>query len=89
MRRNILLLLVLILAGCTYQGAKLSSYFKNPRSFIQDPHFSKYKEKRDAIESQYLQREITYAQYVKEMDELDETYAKEVQERNAKISSKH
>ncbi|HBG61459.1 MAG: hypothetical protein A2Y03_01455 [Omnitrophica WOR_2 bacterium GWF2_38_59] len=87
-KKGLLVILAMILVGCSYQGQKLSSYFENPRSIIKDPHFTSYKEKRDALESQYLQRDITYADYVQGMDELDESYAKEVQERDAKISYK-
>lgn len=86
-KKGLLVVLAILLVGCTYEGQKLSAYFESPRSLIKDPHFTNYKEKRDALESQYLQREISYADYVKGMDELDESYAKEVQERDAKISA--
>ncbi|MBU0468458.1 MAG: hypothetical protein KKD07_01990 [Candidatus Omnitrophica bacterium] len=87
-KKGLLVLLAMVLVGCTYQGEKLSSYFENPRSIIKDPHFTNYKAKRDALESQYLQKEISYADYSEGMDALDESYAKEVQERDAKISYK-
>lgn len=83
----VVLLLVVGCAGCSYEGQKLSAYFENPRALIKDPHFTTYKSKRDALERQYLSKEITYADYVKGMDRLDDTYAQEVQERDAKISA--
>ena len=82
-KKGLLLFCIAALIGCTYgQG-----YLDNPPSFIRDPHFAEYKEDRDDLEIQYLHKEITYAEYIKEKDEMDETYAREVQERNDKIIS--
>ena len=53
---------------------------------IRDPHFSDYQEKRDALESKYLNKEITYADYVQQRDELDTTYTKEVQTRESNMA---
>lgn len=86
-KKGLLVVLAVLLVGCTYEGQKLSTYFDSPRSLIKDPHFTSYKEKRDALESQYLQREISYADYVEKMDALDDSYAKEVKERDAKITA--
>lgn len=86
MKKMILLFLGLFILGCAYEGTSLKTYFENPRSLIKDPHFGEYKQKRDALESQYLKKEITYSEYVQKMDELDQAYAKEVQQRNQKIS---
>lgn len=81
-----LCLCVLSLVGCAYEGRKLSDYLENPRSFIRDPHFADYKAKRDAVELQFLNKEITYAQYIEQMDELDNQYTKEINERNEKLN---
>lgn len=82
-KKVLLFICALALAGCTYG----QDYLDDPRSFIRDPHFAEYKEERDELELQYLRKEITYVEYVKEKDELDETYEKEIQERNDKIMS--
>lgn len=82
-KKSLLLVCAVVLLGCTYG----QDYIDNPVSFIRDPHFTEYKDHRDDLELQYLHKEITYAEYVKAKDELDETYAKEVQERNDKIIS--
>lgn len=83
MKKGLLLLCALTLLGCTYG----QDYLKNPETIIRDPHFSAYKQKRDDLESAYLRKEITYAEYIEQRDRLDEIYAREVQERNAKIMS--
>jgi len=85
MKNIIVLFSAVIIAGCAYEGQRLREYFDSPRSFIRDPHFVDYKEKRDALESEYLQKGISYAEYVEQMDALDENYAREVQERDRKI----
>jgi len=77
-KKALLLVGVLLIFGCTYG----QNYLENPETFLEDPHFADYKEKRDTLESQYLRKEITYAEYIKQRDRLDETYDKEVQERN-------
>lgn len=89
MKKNILMVGLLFLMGCTYgciyEGSDPSHYLKDPKAIIQDPHFTEYQEKRDKLESDYLNKKITYAEYVEEMDELDKTYSEEVEERESVI----
>ena len=82
-KRFLLFLCTFALFGCTYG----QDYLDNPGSLIRDPHFTQYKEQRDDLELQYLRKEITYAEYVKEKDDLDSIYDKEVQQRNDKMAS--
>lgn len=82
MKKLLLIVCAATFIGCTYEGQSLSEYFSSPRAFIQDPHFERYQEKRDTLESQYLRKEITYAEYVEKMDELDDTYSKDIQKRD-------
>ncbi|MCK5178434.1 MAG: hypothetical protein KAR32_02810 [Candidatus Omnitrophica bacterium] len=82
-KKSLVLFFALVLFGCSYG----QNYLKNPETFIRDPHFSEYKERRDDLERQYLHKEITYAQYIEQKDRLDETYDREVQERTDKIMS--
>jgi len=81
MKKIVFLILALFLVGCTYEGQSLQDYIQNPRSIIRDPHFTEYKEEREAIESQYLNKELTYAEYVEKMDVLEEQYTRDVQKR--------
>ena len=86
-RKYVPLFLILLLAGCVYEGKPLGHYIENPGSLMEDPHFAEYQKKRDVLESEYLQKKITYAEYMESKNKLDEKYAQEVQERNAKIIS--
>ncbi len=83
LKKNLLLLCVLFVVGCSYG----KEYLENPDTFIRDPHFTSYKKDLGTLESSYLKKEITYAEYVEEKDKIDQRYAKEVQERNSIISS--
>ncbi len=85
MKKYAVVLLGLLLVGCSYEGRNLESYVYDPASIIQDPHFADYKEKRDALESQYLRKELSYADYKKQVEELDNKYNKEVQTRETKM----
>jgi len=83
MKKSTLLLCMLVLFGCSYG----QDYLRNPGSFIRDPHFTEYKDKRDNLERSYLHKEITYAEYIEQKNKIDEQYSKEVQERNSKVIS--
>lgn len=83
----VLLFLVSVLIGCTYAGERtLGDYLQEPTTLVQDPHFGNYKEKRDAIESLYLKKEISYSEYLEQTKELDDQYSREVQQRENIIS---
>ena len=87
MKKVIVLLFVAVcLAGCTYEGSTLQTYVEDPTTLIQDPHFTRYQEKRDTLERAYLHKEITYADYLKKRDALDDQYAQEVQQRDHSIA---
>ncbi len=85
-KRGIFLTLALVsVLGCASGEQRLEGYLQQPETFLKDPHFTSYKEKLDALESDFLKKKITYAEYLDKKKELDETYAKEVQERSEKI----
>ncbi len=87
MKKNIFCLLIsVILMGCSVGQEKLETYLGSPKNFIKDPHFAQYQESLNALESEYLDKKITYVEYLGMKKELDEKYAKEVQEREEIIS---
>ena len=76
--KNIVFFVVLMLvAGC--------HYLEEPETLLRDPHYTAYKERLDALESQRLKGEITYAQYLEKKKQADDNYTREVQERTQKI----
>ena len=87
MKKNILYLLIsIILGGCSVGQEKLETYLEEPEYFIKDPHFAEYQDNLNALESEYLGKKITYVEYLGRKKELDEKYAKEVQEREEIVS---
>ena len=87
MKKTIALLLVLLCAGCTYEGKTFEDYMDDPGSILKDPHYGSYQEKRDALESQYLHKKITYPEYQEKLKALDDKYSQEVEERTRIIES--
>ena len=80
------LFLVVVVTGCTYAGERnLEDYLNDPKTWVKDPHFGNYQQERDALESRYLRKEISYAEYLEQRTALDDRYAREVAERNQKI----
>lgn len=80
----ILIVFSLMLAGC---ADKIQSYIDEPKTFLKDPHFDNYKDGLEALESSYLKKEISYAEYLDKKEKLDNQYSKEVQAREAIIQS--
>lgn len=87
MKKGFILLLFMCIVGCSNGGADFANYLENPRELIRDPHYSQYKADRDALESQYLHKEITYAEYMEQVRIIDDNYTKEVDERTHIIDS--
>ena len=85
MRKIIVGLAALFLVGCSTVQEKIETYTDEPENFVKDPHFGDYKTNLDELESRYLKKEITYAEYLERKKEIDEKYSKEVQERTEKI----
>lgn len=87
MKKFLLLLTCFIFMGCTYDGEGFKTYLEDPRAFIEDPHYKHYKQNRDALETQYLNEEISYVEYTEKMKRLDNTYTSEVDHRRSIVES--
>ena len=85
MRKALSILASLAFLGCAYSGHTVQDIIDDPGSIMQDPDFAQYKEQRDALETQYLHKEITYADYKEKVEALDQKYNSGVEERNSKI----
>jgi len=82
-KKPLLMICMMMILGCTYG----QDYLDDPQSFIRDPHFADYKDHLNDLESSYLNKEISYAQYIEQKQRLDYKYEREVKERNSKIIS--
>jgi uncharacterized lipoprotein YmbA len=75
-----------VLAGCQAGQEKLQTYADDPGYLLRDPHFAGYEQKLREVERRYLAREITYAEYLEQKQELDAGYSGEVQKRETIFS---
>ncbi len=86
-QKHLLIVLTVLLVGCAYKGQQaLETYIDEPETILRDPHFTNYQEASDHLESEYLKKTITYAEYVEKKKELDDKYAKEVHERDSIVA---
>lgn len=81
MKRILILCFLIVLVGCTYEGKKISTYVDSPRTLLEDPLSVDHQQALDNLESDYLQKKITYAEYLKEKQQLEDDYTREVQSR--------
>ena len=79
MKRFILAAAIIFAAGCSTV---------NPMDdIIRDKQFDQYRSDLDQLESQYLQKQITYAEYLDKKKIVEETYQKEIDDRRQSIQS--
>ena len=85
MNKNYFMFFALVMfMGCTYKGQQdVETYLDEPATILRDPHFANYEQARDHLESEYLQKKISYADYLEKKKVLDDQYSKEVQTRDA------
>lgn len=81
MKRAVLGAVILGLMGCAYEGTRLKDYFEDPKLLVEDPLFLQYRQEREDLEKQYLNKKISYAEYLQKLKDLDARYDKEVEDR--------
>ncbi|HOX55119.1 MAG: hypothetical protein PHI86_01925 [Candidatus Omnitrophica bacterium] len=69
-----LLLLALFICGC-------ASIEDQPEKLITDSNFTRFEQKKSNLESQYLNKEISYSEYQVKLGELEYERLKSEQER--------
>jgi hypothetical protein len=84
MRKEFLLVCMIFLGGC---AESLETYVNNPSEIVRDPHFKQYEQSLAGLESDYLNKKITYVEYVEKKKQMDDQYTQEVEERNDIINS--
>lgn len=87
MKRIMVFCFIAFIVGCTYEGTKISSYIKNPSTLLKDPLSVNYQQALDDLESSYLQKKITYAEYVKQKQQIEDDYQEKVQARTKIIEN--
>ena len=85
MKKMIIFILAVGLLGCSYGKQHVEYMLDNPPGVLADPLYEDYEAHLDALERQYLRKEISYADYVEQKQELEDQYARESNKRIAII----
>lgn len=83
---GLVILAAVVLAGCQAGQEKLRTYADDPGYLLRDPHFAEYEQRLQGVERRYLSKEITYAEYLEQKQELDAGYSGEVRKRETIFS---
>ena len=78
MKKLLKLCLVIFVLGC---AQRLQTYVNDPKMIFQDPLTVNHQEALDKLESQYLHKKMTYAEYLDRKKQMEEDYAGKVQMR--------
>ena len=84
MKNIFIVLALLFLAGC---AERLESLMDDPGTILQDPGFANYQQKLDDLEKLYLDKKITYAEYLERKKKIDDDYAQETQEQKNSLEN--
>lgn len=87
MKRLGIVLAFVFLAGCQYSSERIKTYIDDPKTILEDPLSVEHQEAIDALERDYLQKKITYADYLDGKRQLEEDYSRGVQGRRDIIES--
>ena len=82
MKRLGFLFIIAILVGCSYT---LEDYVDSPKTILEDPLSVKREEDLANLERKYLNKAITYDEYLKRKRQIEDKFAKDVQGRESSI----
>ena len=84
MKKILFYCLVVLCAGCAHSW---ETYVEDPKTLLEDPLTVNHQAALDDLESRYLHKEMTYAEYLDRKKRLEEDYAEKVQVRTDKIEN--
>ena len=87
MKKIMVFCFIAFIVGCTYEGTKIGCYVKDPSTLLEDPLSVNHQQALDDLESSYLNKEITYAEYVKQKQQIEDDYQEKVQTRTKIIEN--
>lgn len=85
MKNILVVFLVVFFAGCAETSQRIDSIVDDPGTIFQDPGFAAYEQELNTLEKQYLQKEITYAQYLEGKKQLEENYERDVKHQETEV----
>ena len=87
MRKVFIFLCFVFLAGCASTTERIESMVDDPGTILQDPGFAGYQQKLDDLEKQYLEKKMTYAEYLEQKNKIEEDYAKDVKQQKNSLEN--
>ena len=72
---------LLLAVGCTSDGSI--------RNIVRDQQFSEYKTTLEQLETDYLQKKLTYAEYLEQKKHVEEVYQKQIDSRRDLIRNQN
>lgn len=85
MKRLMAFYFVLIFLGCSYGSDKIRTLINEPETILRDPEYADYKESLDHLESDYLHKRISYAEYLEQKRQIEAGYDQEIKTRRDQI----
>jgi hypothetical protein len=82
MKNIFIILALLFLTGC---AEKFQSLVDDPGTILQDPDFTNYQQRLDSVEKEYLDKKITYAEYLERKNKIEEDYARQTKEQKQSL----
>jgi len=70
-----------VFASCQYGTDRLNTVMDDPIRILEDPLTVEHKQDMADLEKRYLNKEITYAEYLEQKQKLEDEYTKQVQKR--------
>lgn len=84
MRQTVIFLCLIFLTGC---AEKIESIIDDPGTLLKDPGFAGYQQRLDELESRYLRKEMTYAEYLEKKKAIEDNYEQEVKKQEESLKN--
>ena len=76
--------LLICVVGCQYSGPGLKGYLDDPSTILEDPLSVQHQDQLDDLESSYLKKEISYAEYIEQKQRLENDFVRDVRKREGR-----
>ncbi len=84
MKKLMILVFCCWVLGCSHT---MGSYIDDPKTLLEDPVSVEHQKALDELESAYLNKEMTYSEYLTKKNALEDGYSQKVQKRKEIIES--
>ena len=79
--KKIIIFLAVLLVGCSYSK---ETYLSEPKTILADPLTVQYKKDLADLESAYLQKRVSYVDYLQKKEQIEDNYTAQVEKREGR-----